>query len=134
MQWSVNYSPKAWVRLVIVLIILLGTDVPNVLTQGFVLALTFESQLVEWHLVGICQTGIHHCCHSSELSLVIFLRLRVLGCTLAVGLGVVEFTCCAVSEAYFVALCHFAVDYLHWKCIFYFCHSCLRFKELRFKV
>jgi hypothetical protein len=33
-----------------------------------------------------------------------------------------------VSEAYFVALCHFAVDYLHWKCIFYFCHSCLRFK------
>ena len=59
MQWSVYYSPKAWVRLVIVLVILLGADVPNVLAHGLVLALTLESELVKWHLVGICQTGIH---------------------------------------------------------------------------
>ena len=30
-------APKAWVRLVIVLVVLLGAEVPNVLTQGLVL-------------------------------------------------------------------------------------------------
>ena len=48
---------------------------PNVLTQGLVLRLTFEAELVKRHLVGISQTGVHHSCHSSELSLVVFLRL-----------------------------------------------------------
>ena len=124
MQWSVNYSPKAWVRLVIVLIILLGADVPNVLTQGLVLALTLEGKLVKRHLVWICQTRVHHSCHSSELSLVVFLCLRVSGRAFAVRLSVVELTCLAVREADFVALSHFAVDYLHGESIFYMCHSC----------
>ena len=108
----------------VLLVVLLGADVPNVLTQGLVLALTLESQLVKRHLVWICQAGVHHCCHSSELSLVVFLRLRVSGRTRRVRLGVVELTCLAVREADFVALSHFAVDYLHGESIFYMCHSC----------
>ena len=48
---------------------------PDVLTQGLVLGLTLEAELVNWHLVRICQTCVHHSCHSSELSLVVFLRL-----------------------------------------------------------
>ena len=106
------------------LVVLLGADVPNVLTQGLVLALTLESQLVKRHLVGICQTCVHHSCHCSELSLVVFLRLRVLGRAFAVRLSVVEFGSLAVREADSVAFRHFAVDYLHGESIFYMCHSC----------
>ena len=109
----------------VLLIVLLGADVPNVLTQGLVLALTLEGELIQRHLVWICQTHVHHSCHSSELSLVIFLRLRVLGRALAVRLGVVEFTCLAVCKADLVAFRHLAVDHLHRECIFYVCHNVL---------
>ena len=99
-------------------------QVPDVLAQGLVLALLFERHLVKRCLVWICQTSVHRFCDSTEHGLVINLCLRVLGRTLAVGLSVVEFTCLAVCKADLVALCHFAVDLLHWECIFYFCHSC----------
>ena len=98
--------------------------VPDVLAQGLVLALLFERHLVKRCLVWICQACVHQTCDSTEHGLVINLCLRVLGLALAVGLGVVEFTCCAMCEADLVALCHFAVDSFHRECIFYVCHSC----------
>ena len=53
----------------------------------------------------------------------IHLGLGDRGGALTVGLGVVEFRSYAVSEADFVVLSHFAVDFLHRESVIYFCHS-----------
>ena len=44
--------------------------------------------------------------------------------TFAILYAVVTFTCPAMCKANLVALCHFAVDLVHWEWIFYSCHSC----------
>ena len=121
MRRSRYFSPHR-LTLRVLLVVLLGAEMPNVLAQGGVLALRLECHLVDRHLVWVCQTGVGCRSHSSEFRLVVFLRLRVLGGTFAVCLGVVQFTCCAVCEADFVVFCHFAVDFLHRESIFYFCH------------
>ena len=51
----------------------------------------------------------------------------MLGATLAILGGVVELASGTVCKAYTVTLCDLAVDFLHGKCEFYFCHSFVRF-------
>ena len=66
--------------------------VPDILTQGGVLALCFECQLVDRHLVWIRQTCIGCSSHSSEFRAVVFFRLGNFGATFAYSTFAIVFS------------------------------------------
>ena len=108
---------------------LLGVSVPllteDVLVEGLVLRLYgLVSRLICHDLAWVFHTYAGALANSSKLVLMCQLVLRELGATLAILGGIVEFASGSVCKANTVTLCDLAVDFLHGKCEFYFCHSC----------
>ena len=108
---------------------LLRVSVPllteDVLVEGLVLRLYgLVCRLVCHDLAWVfhtCASALGNC---RELVLMCQLVLRELGATLAILGGIIQLASGSVCKANTVTLCDLAVDFLHGKCEFYFCHSC----------
>ena len=100
---------------------------PEVCTQGRVLALVLKRHLV-LRLLGRVLHALCHCgCHLSPIATVLFLVVADRGAAFAVGGRVVEFAGGAMREANLVLSGQATMHLVHWKCKFDFSHVLVKF-------
>ena len=95
---------------------------PEVCTQGRVLALVLKRHLVLRLLGRVFHALCHSRCHLSPVGAVLLLVVADRGGALTVGSGVIEFGCGSVCESDLVGFTDTSVDLIHREGIFYFCH------------
>ena len=89
---------------------------------GVALVVELPLHHVHWSALWVFHAGTSKRLYGFELVAMIDFGSGNRGGAFAVTLGVVEFTCFAVSKAYFVFLGDLAVDFVHRELVFYFCH------------
>ena len=72
---------------------------PEVCTQGRVLALVLEVELVLCLLGRVFQSSCHSRCHLSPIGAILLLVVADWGRAFAVGSGVIEFGCGSVCKS-----------------------------------
>ena len=103
---------------------LLGDFCPDELTQGAVLGLVLEVELVLWLLGWILKACCHSRCQLSPVGAILLLVVADRGRSFAIAGGVVLARLFAVRKADLVFLTDTSVDGVHRECIFYLGHSC----------
>ena len=94
----------------------------DVAIEGWVLGLFCIAHLVDWVLHWVHHSSSSTSHYSSKLSSMCQLGRASLCASDAIDGSVVSFTCLAVCKANLVIFSDLAVDLVHWKCVFYFCH------------
>ena len=101
----------------------------DVAIEGWVLALLSVSHLIDWVLHWVHHTGASASHYSRKLRAMCHLCGARFGGASSVDSSVILFGSSAMCKANFVFFCDFAVDLVHWECVFYFCHSFVRFSS-----